>query len=78
MSASQPTSSTLDQALKILKSYDCAQVTNTEGLIEPQQLRNSLLMVTSLSSSQNLGICADDFQQGFDALASYFFANIQL
>ena len=71
MSASQPTDLTLDKALKILKSYDCAKSTNTEVLVEPEQLRNSLLLVTSLSSSQNLGICADDFQQGFAALASY-------
>ncbi|MDJ0568295.1 MAG: DUF1824 family protein [Pleurocapsa sp. MO_192.B19] len=71
MSVSQPTDLTLDKALKILKSYDCAQVTNTELLIEPEQLRNSLLLVTSLASSQNLGICADNFQQGFSALASY-------
>lgn len=71
MSASQPTDLTPYRALKILKSYDCAQVTNTEPLIELEQLRNSLLLVTSLSSSQNLGICADNFQQGFSALASY-------
>ena len=71
MSASQPTDLTLDRALKILKSYDCAQVTNTEPLVELEELRNSLLLITSLSTSQNLGICADNFQQGFAALASY-------
>ena len=71
MSASQPPALTLDKALKIVKSYDCAQVTNTFSSIEPEKLRKSLLFVTSLSSSQNLGICADDFQQGFAALASY-------
>ena len=71
MSASQPPDFTLDKALKIVKSYDCAQVTNTSSSIEPEELRNSLLLVTSLSSSQNLGICASDFQQGFAALASY-------
>jgi hypothetical protein len=74
MSASQPTNLTLDRALKILKSYDCVQVTNTEALVEPEQLRNSLLLITSLSSSKNLGICADDSQQGFAALASYLAA----
>lgn len=74
MSASQPTDLTLDKALKILKSYDCIKLTNTEVLVKPEQLRNSLLLVTSLSSSQNLGICADDFQQGFAALASYLTA----
>jgi hypothetical protein len=71
MSASQPSDLTLDKALKIVKSYDCAQVTNTEPLVELEELRNSLLLVTSLSSSQNLGICAENFQQGFAALASY-------
>ncbi|MEM8717683.1 MAG: DUF1824 family protein [Cyanobacteria bacterium P01_G01_bin.39] len=71
MSASQPPDLNLDQALKVLKSYDCAEPTNTELLIEPEELRNSLLLVTKLSSSQNLGICADNFQQGFTALASY-------
>lgn len=74
MSASQPTNLNLDQALKILKSYDCAEVSNTETLVEPEQLRNSLLLITSLSSSQNLGICANDSQQGFAALASYLAA----
>ena len=71
MSASQPPALTLGLALKIVKSYDCAQVTNSELSIELEQLRNSLLLVTRLSSSQNLGICADNFQQGFAALTSY-------
>ncbi len=62
MSASQPPTLTLDKALKIVKSYDCAQVTNTSSSIEPELLRHSLLLVTSLSSSQNLGICADNSQ----------------
>ena len=66
MSASQPTDLTLDRASKILKSYDDSiQLTNTEPLAELEELRNSLLLVASLSSSQNLGICADNFQQGF-------------
>ena len=71
MSASQPPNLTLDKALEVVKSYDCAQPTNTSSSIEPEELRNSLLLVTSLSSSQNLGICADNFQQGFAALTSY-------
>lgn len=74
MSASQPTNLTLDQALKILKSYDCASVSNTESLVETEQLRNSLLMITNLASSQNLGICADDSQQGFATLTNYLAA----
>ena len=71
MSESQPANLTIDQALKILKSYDCVKPSTTEEAIEPEQLRNSLLMVVSLSSSQNLGICADNFNEGFAALTSY-------
>ena len=71
MSASQPSDLTLDKALEIVKSYDCAQGTNTESSTKLSELRNSLLLVASSSPSQNLGICADDFQQGFAALASY-------
>ncbi|MEL6441193.1 MAG: DUF1824 family protein [Cyanobacteria bacterium J06621_8] len=62
---------TLEQALKILRSYDCVRPSSTEGTIEPEQLRNSLLMIVRLSDSQNLGICADNFNQGFTALSSY-------
>lgn len=72
MSGSQPTDLTLDRASKILRSYDdSTQVINTETLAELEELRNSLLLVASLSSSQNFGICASDFQQGFLALTSY-------
>ena len=72
MSASQLPNLTLDRASQILKSYDdSVQLTNTEPLAELDELRNSLLLVAGLSSSQNLGICADNFQQGFLALASY-------
>lgn len=72
MSASQPPDLTLDKALKIVKSYDDSiQLTNTEPSAELEELRNSLLLIANLSSSQNLGICADNFQQGFLALVSY-------
>ena len=71
MSASQSTNLTVDEALKILKLYSCVQVTNTELLAEPEQLRQALLLITSLSQSENLGVCADNSQQGFTALASY-------
>ena len=71
MSTSQPPNLTLDQALKILRSYDCVRSSTVEEAIKPEQLRNSLLMVVSLSSSQNLGICADNFNEGFAALTSY-------
>ena len=71
MSASQSTDSQIDRALKILKLYSCAQVTNTEPEVEGEQLRQALLFIVSLSESENLGICADNAQQGFTALTSY-------
>ena len=72
MSASQPADLTLDRASKILKSYDDSiQLSNTKPLAELDELRNSLRLIASLSSSQNLGICANNFQQGFAALTSY-------
>ena len=74
MFAPQPNNLTLGKALKILKSYDCVQVKDTEPLIELEELRNSLLLVTSLSSSINLGICADNSQQAFATVASYLMA----
>ncbi len=62
---------TTDRALKILKSYDCTQTTDTISLAEKEQLRDCLLLIVSLSESENIGICADNSQQGFTALASY-------
>jgi len=71
MSTSQSTNLTLDQAISILRSYDCTKITNPEPPLKLEQIRYSLKLIKSLSTSQNLGICADNFQQGFAALSSY-------
>ena len=71
MSAPQSSDLTLDRALKLLKSHDRAQLTKTESSIKPEDLRSSLLLIKNLSLSQNLGICANNFQQGLTALESY-------
>ena len=71
MSAPPSTDSHIDRALKILKLYSCAQVTNTEPQVEREQLRQALLLIASLSESENLGICAENAQQGFTALTNY-------
>jgi Domain of unknown function (DUF1824) len=71
MSASQPTDLTKDRALKILKSYDCTQTNDIISSPEKEQLLSCLLLIISLSESENIGICADDSQQGFTALADY-------
>lgn len=74
MSTSQSPDLTLEKAVKNLTSYDRAQAANTEFLIEPDELRDSLLLVAGLSTSLNLGICADNFEPGFAALTSYLAA----
>lgn len=72
MSTSQPTDLTIDLALKILKSYDdSSPALNTESLPSIEELRRSLLLISKLSPAKNLGICADNSQQGFTALSSY-------
>ena len=71
MSVSQPTNLTLDQAISILKSYDCIKVTKPEPPLKLEQIRYSLKLIKCLSTSQNLGICADNFQQGLSTLTSY-------
>lgn len=71
MSISQPTDSKIDEALKLLKLYSQAQIKNIEPQVEEEQLRQAILLITSLSESENLGVCASDAQQGFTALKSY-------
>lgn len=71
MSTSQPTDAKIDEALKLLNLYSCAQVKNTEPKVEGEQLRQAILLITSLSESENLGVCADNSQLGFAAIKSY-------
>jgi hypothetical protein len=71
MTARQSTNLSVEEALKLLKQFSCSAIATIELEIEPEQLRQALLLVTSLSKSENLGICADNAQQGFAALSSY-------
>lgn len=59
---------TLDEALKLLKKYSCS-TTQTES--NHQQLRQALLLVTSESEWENLGICAENTASAIAALKSY-------
>jgi hypothetical protein len=62
---------TIEEALKLLKEYSCMQIKTVELDTEKQQLRQALLSVTELSEYETLGICADNVEQGFTALANY-------
>jgi len=71
MSPEQKTNLTVDQALKILKQYSCIEVKNVNSPAEKEQLCQALLLITSLSESENLGICADNSATALTALTSY-------
>lgn len=64
------TNLSVKEAQKILNAFSCtAQAISPES--EKVLIRQALLLLTSLSEYQNLGICADDAAQGFVALKTY-------
>lgn len=59
---------TVEEAQKILADFD----TNNKSVdSESALIRQALLLLTSKSDYQNLGICADSTAQGFLALETY-------
>lgn len=62
---------TVDEALKILKQYSCIQIKTVNSPAEKEQLRAALLLITSTSEWENLGICADNSSTAFATLSSY-------
>ena len=67
-------SQTVEHALSVLREYSCMQQKTPTSEAEKQQLREALLLITSLSESENLGICADNTTVGFTVLLSYLTA----
>jgi len=66
-----PNHLTVAAALKLLKLFSCTETQSVDSEAEKAQLREALLLIVNLSDYQNLGICADNPAQAFDALASY-------
>jgi len=62
---------TVEAARKVLGAFSCIDSKTVESASEKSLLRQALLLVTSLSDYQNLGICADTPTEGFSALESY-------
>lgn len=62
---------TVQEAQKLLKNYDCTSSKPTASATNTDLLRQALLLVTSHSDYQILGICADTVAQGISALESY-------
>lgn len=68
MSTQNSTSLTLEKADEILKNFSC---TNKPVTAEKAFIREALLLITSFSDYQILGICADTTKQGVLALKTY-------
>lgn len=62
------------QALKILKDYSCIEIKHPNSDQEKEELKQAVLLITSLSEWENLGICASNSQEGFKALKNYLIA----
>ncbi|MGK7954044.1 MAG: DUF1824 family protein [Crocosphaera sp.] len=65
---------TVDDALKILKDYSCLQIKIVDFEADKHKLRQALKIVSSLCETENIGICADNFKEGFTTLKSYLSA----
>ena len=66
-----PDLNSITEAVSLLKKYSCNDVATIDSPEEKEQLQQALLLVTSLSEWENLGICADDEAQGLKALKTY-------
>ncbi|MEM8779679.1 MAG: DUF1824 family protein [Cyanobacteria bacterium P01_G01_bin.49] len=62
---------TADEALKILTDYSCLQIKVVDFDIDKEKLRQAIQLVSSLCDGENIGICADNCQEGFKTLTNY-------
>lgn len=62
---------TIDEALKILIDYSCLQIKIVDFDADKAKLRQAIQLVSSLCKTENLGICADNSQEGLNALKKY-------
>ncbi|MDJ0573738.1 MAG: DUF1824 family protein [Xenococcaceae cyanobacterium MO_234.B1] len=62
---------TVKEAVSWLRKYSCNSVATISSPGEREKLSQALLLVTSLSEWENIGICADNEAQGLIALESY-------
>jgi hypothetical protein len=74
MSKSPISNLNLDEAVKFLKQYSCSKGDSripVESQEEKEQLKQALLLVTSESEWENLGICAENSQIAIATLTDY-------
>lgn len=61
----------LKTARKLLDTYSCTQVKPVTSPQEKTELQEALHFIVTESDAENLGVCADTPQQGYQALAQY-------
>jgi Domain of unknown function (DUF1824) len=61
----------IEEALKLLKEYGCIQLKIAQSPEKEEALRQAILLVNQGSESINLGICADNVEEGFKSLKIY-------
>ena len=71
MSESNTIQLRVEEAVSLLKKYSCKSIGTIDSPTEKEQLRQALLLVTSLSEWENIGICAGNETEGLTALESY-------
>ena len=71
MSTNKSRNLTIKEAKEVLKRFSCLNLKKVESEAEKERLRDSLILVTILAESENIGVCADNPAQGFAALESY-------
>ncbi len=62
---------TVDQSLKLLKSYSCLEPKVVHSETEKAELQQAIKQIVSLSEYENLGICADFSEIARQALNQY-------
>jgi hypothetical protein len=63
------------EALNLLKQFSCLETKPVSSGAEKQKLAEAVILISSLSDSQNLGVCADNMAIGLESLKSYLTAN---
>ena len=74
MSESPSNSLTIEESVKFLKRYGCNPNPQANVAEDYPFLRQALLLIVKESEWENLGVCADNPQQGLVAVKSYLSA----
>lgn len=71
MSTSNHTNLTVAEAKKILNKFNCLDIAPVLKPLEKALTREAIILLTSLSDYQILGICAETAEEGIVAMQTY-------